>query len=146
MARPCWEPTAKDRRVVRLMSAYGIPEDAIAAVLGITKPTLEKRCRHDLDVGLAEANSAVARSMFNMATRAPYSVRYPAAAFWLKCRAGWRDVHKTTMDMLIPVDQMTDEQFDRVLKVNGLPRLNDPRPSASGDGVVPLQHQAAPRR
>jgi hypothetical protein len=63
-----WQPTAKDRELVKSMTAYGIPQNAICAVLKITRPTLERRCRQELDTGLAEANAVVAGSMFRMAT------------------------------------------------------------------------------
>ena len=48
--------------MVRSMAAYRIPQDASAAVPRITKPTVLRRCRHELDVGLAETN-AVARAI-----------------------------------------------------------------------------------
>jgi hypothetical protein len=51
-----WRPSAKDRATVKAMVGYGIPQLEICAVLGITKPTLEKRCRVELDTRMAEAN------------------------------------------------------------------------------------------
>jgi len=108
--RPAWQPSARERETVKTMTAFGIPQGAICAVLKVTRPTPEKRCRHELDVGLAEANAAVAASMYRMATKGPYSVRFSAAKYWLACRARWRDVDPPTpFDMLIPLDRMTDE-------------------------------------
>ena len=78
-----WKPTAKDRATVKTMTGYGISQLEICAVLGITKPTLEKRCRLELDTGAADANAQVAASMFRMATKGPYSVRFQAA------NSGW---------------------------------------------------------
>ena len=66
-----WKPTAKDRATVKTMTGYGISQLEICAVLGITKPTLEKRCRLELDTGAADANAQVAASMFRMATKGP---------------------------------------------------------------------------
>ena len=71
MARPAWKPTAKERETVKTMTGYGIPQHEIAATLRVTKPTLEKHCRHELNTGMTQANSAVAASMFRMATKGP---------------------------------------------------------------------------
>jgi hypothetical protein len=47
--RPAWQPTAKERETVKAMTSYGISQDAICAVLKVTRATLEKHCRHELD-------------------------------------------------------------------------------------------------
>jgi hypothetical protein len=48
-----------------------------------------------------------------------------------------------SFDELIPTAEMTDAQFDRVLKINGLPGLDDPIPANFDvSKVVPLM----PRR
>jgi hypothetical protein len=60
------------------------------------------------------------------------------------CRAGWRDMDKPlTIAKLIPMSEMSREQFDRVLKVNGLPRVDEPSPPA-GD-IVPFRRGGLPR-
>ena len=39
--------------------------------------------------------------------------------------------------MLVPIDRMTDEQFDMVMKVNGLPTIDSaPSPTANEGNVV----------
>ena len=85
-----FEPTDKERKQVRMMAGLGIPHVDIAAVIGITAPTLRKAFRNELDVGEIEANTQVAASLFRQATdqTKPNTI---AAIFWLKCRAGWRD-------------------------------------------------------
>ena len=72
--------------MVKTLTGYGIPQDAICAILKITRPTLEKPCRVELDTGAADADAQVAGSMLRMATKAPYSVRFQAAKFWLPSR------------------------------------------------------------
>jgi hypothetical protein len=37
MARPAWKPTAKEREAVKTMTGYGIPQDAICAILKVTR-------------------------------------------------------------------------------------------------------------
>ena len=134
-----WKPTAKDRATVKTMVGYGIPQLEICAVLGVTKPTLERRCRVELDTGMATANAAVARSMFRMATSGPYSVRYQAARFWLQCRAGWREPGEVLLTSVKSFMDMSAEEFDQMLVVNGEAPVNlPPVPGHGGAGVVPF--------
>lgn len=88
--RPPHEPTEKTRQQVKTLAGYGIPQDGIAKLIGISEPTLQKHYREELDVGMVEANSLVVQSLFKKATgTGPASVT--AAIFWLKCRARWRE-------------------------------------------------------
>jgi hypothetical protein len=88
--RPPYEPTAKDRDMVQAMTSYGIPQEEIATVVGISAVTLRKHFRRELDVGATMANAAVAQSLFNSATgKGPQKVT--AQIFWLKTRAGWKE-------------------------------------------------------
>ena len=57
--------------------------------IGISDPTLRRAFRDELDKAGIEANAKVAEVCFKMAT----SGKVPAATFfWLKTRAGWREV------------------------------------------------------
>jgi hypothetical protein len=85
------EPTEKDRRQVRVLSGMvGATHEEIAAVLGISEPTLRKYYREELDASPMEANAKVAQSLFRQATN-PDKPNVVAAIFWMKARAGWRD-------------------------------------------------------
>ena len=60
--------------------------------MGITRPTLYKYYRAQLDHGADELDSRVAQSLYDKATgNGPQSVA--AAIFWLKTRRGWREGH-----------------------------------------------------
>lgn len=88
--RPPHAPTAATRQAVEMMAAAGIPSEDVARVLGITKPTLRKHYRAELDTASAKANAKVAQSLFKKATGdGPQAVT--AAIFWLKTRARWKD-------------------------------------------------------
>jgi hypothetical protein len=70
------------------MSGYGIPRETIARIMGISAQRLRVEFANELVKGSTLANYAVARSLFEMATRD----RVPAAAiYWTKARMGWRD-------------------------------------------------------
>jgi hypothetical protein len=87
MARPKIQPTDEQRRLVKSLSAFGVPQEQIARRLGIRSvKTLRKHYREELDAGALDANASVAKTLFIMAT----SGRHPAASmFWLTNRAGW---------------------------------------------------------
>lgn len=88
--RPAYEPTPKDREQVKTMSGLGIRTNEIAAVLGISEPTLRKYFASELDMGHVKANAAVAQSLYRMATD-KLKPSAAAAIFWLKTRAGWKE-------------------------------------------------------
>lgn len=76
------------------MSGYGVPGDDIALSVGITKPTLHKHYRAQLDNGRIKANGAIAQSLYKKATgEGPQSVT--AAIFWAKTRMGWKETQVT---------------------------------------------------
>jgi hypothetical protein len=72
------------------MSAYGIKQEDIATELGLRSPkTLRKHFSPELERGAIQANTQVGQTLFKMAT----SGKHPAATiFWLKTRAGWREI------------------------------------------------------
>ncbi len=83
-----YEPTDEQRKTVKAMAAFGVPQPDIASVVGCSEKTLRKHYRHELDIAQVEANTRVAQTCFQMAT----SGNCPAATFfWLKTRAGWRE-------------------------------------------------------
>jgi hypothetical protein len=84
-------PTDEQRRAVRAMAAYGIPQDDIAKVIEIAPKTLRLAFRTELDKAPIEANTKVAQTCYQMAI----SGQHPAATFfWLKTRAGWRETDR----------------------------------------------------
>ena len=91
MPRPRFKPTPEQRRNVEALAAYGIPEEELARTIGehgIDAKTLRKYFRRELDLAATKANSAVAQTLYQLAT----SGKCPAATmFWLKCRSGWKE-------------------------------------------------------
>ena len=75
------------REKVRHLAGVGVRQDDIARIIGCAPKTLRKRCRDDLDRGVAEANAMVSGSLF-AAAKAGNVV---AQIFWLKTRANWRE-------------------------------------------------------
>ena len=85
---------------------------------GISRNTLEKVYRSELDNGLLIANSIVQQSLFKKAVgNAPQNVT--AAIFWLKCRAGWKPVEGLELTgkdglPIASVPEMSNEQINKV--------------------------------
>jgi hypothetical protein len=95
--RPPHEPTAQTRLMVEMMSAFGIPQDDIARVIGITSRTLRFHYFQEIDLGLLKANAKVAMNLFQIACR-DNREGLDAAKFWLRMRAGWKDAAATAPD------------------------------------------------
>lgn len=109
-----WNPTNVERDGVRRMVANGIPTPLVCQIMGIAERTLRKYCQHDLTTAAAEANDKVAGSLFWMATEGPIQQRLPAAIFWLKVRAGWKEVEY--IEMLRPPSEMTDDELAKAIQ------------------------------
>lgn len=97
MPRHPHEPTEKTRSEVGALASYGVPHDEISSYVGITKKTLYKYYREELDNSHIKANAAVSRFLYQsasgagMSKGATYSDCVRAAMFWAKTRMRWRE-------------------------------------------------------
>jgi hypothetical protein len=87
MARKAFVVNDAMREKVRHLAGVGVRQDEIAKIVGCAPKTLRKRCRDDLDRGVAEANAMVSGCLFASAKRGNVT----AQIFWLKSRAHWRE-------------------------------------------------------
>ncbi len=112
-------PTEEDRRTVKALSGYGVPQEDIAIHMDMDAKTLRKHYRRELDRGTIEANAKVAQTLFTMAT---VDKNVAAAIFWMKARAGWREKPlpdeeqaptptKLVVSWISPEDVPQSEQF-----------------------------------
>lgn len=88
--KPPHSPTPEQRKQVEAMVAYGIPQEDISEVIGISSKTLRLHYRKELDTGTAKANAKVAESLYKKAT-GDGSQSVTAAIFWLKTRGKWKE-------------------------------------------------------
>lgn len=65
--RPAYVPTDKDRRVVKMMAGWAIPEAKIAKVLTIDPKTLRKHFAIELDVGHARLEAQLVLNLLRIA-------------------------------------------------------------------------------
>jgi hypothetical protein len=87
MARKAFVVNEAVREKVRHLAGIGVRQDDIAKIIGCAPKTLRKRCREDLDCGVAEANALVSGYLFARAKAGNVT----AQIFWLKTRAHWRE-------------------------------------------------------
>ena len=86
-------PNAQTRDAVQVMTSRGATQPMVAGVLGIEEKCLRRHYRDELDGGAVQADMAVAGNLFRIATsEGPGAVT--AAIFWLKTRAGWREIDR----------------------------------------------------
>jgi 5,10-methylene-tetrahydrofolate dehydrogenase/methenyl tetrahydrofolate cyclohydrolase len=104
-------PTDEQRRTVRALSGYGVPQEGIAIHIGIDAKTLRKHFRQDLDRGSVEATAKVAQSLFHLAT---VDKNVAAAIFWMKARAGWREKQEIQFSNR-PIEQLSDADLERLI-------------------------------
>jgi hypothetical protein len=96
MARKAFAVTDAVRERVRHLAGIGLRQDDIAKIIACSSKTLRKRCRDDLDRGVAEANATVSGYLFAAAKAGNVT----AQIFWLKTRAHWQE--KTAPDHPVP--------------------------------------------
>lgn len=101
------EPTEKTRELVKTLSGLGLPQANICSIIKISKPTLHKYYRDELDLGLAEANAKIASTLFNSAV----SGNTAAAIFWAKARMGWREKQEMELTVNKPSSQLSDDEL-----------------------------------
>jgi hypothetical protein len=107
-----FRPTDEQRRTVRAMSGFGIPQEDIGTLLEIDVKTLRKHFRRELDRGSIEATAKVAQTLFGMATSGQ---NVAAAIFWMKARAGWREKHELVVSTR-PVQELSDEELTEIIQ------------------------------
>ena len=88
MARPEYEPNEKHRIIVEAMSWAGTPQPIIAEYLGISKDTIAKYYRKELDFAKYARLAKVADCLYLNATVNNCTT---SQIFIMKCQGGWRE-------------------------------------------------------
>ena len=83
-----FRPTDEQRRTVKALSGYGVPQEGIAVHVGVDVTTLRGYFQDELDRGSVEATAKVAQTLFHLAT---VEKNVASVIFWMKARAGWRE-------------------------------------------------------
>jgi DNA invertase Pin-like site-specific DNA recombinase len=103
----------ENREIVARLSGLGLTHIQIASVLGISRTTLYKHYKQELDTGKAFCISKVAENLYKMATGDTTSRNtLGACIFYLKTQAGWKEVN--TIEVLNANEDR--EQFGNLLQ------------------------------
>jgi hypothetical protein len=98
--RPSFKATGEQRRKVKSLAALGLRQEQITTTIGLRSPkTLRKHFREELTRGTAEANAAVARVAFEMATSGKWPVM---TRYWISVVAPSSE----------PVSDVADDECD----------------------------------
>lgn len=104
--RPPHERKEVDVSRIERMVAYGIPQEQIAAIMGMSAPTLRKHYADALENGKAKVVTEVAESLYETAVAGDVQ----AQKFFLSSRAGWSEKQETkhSGDVSLNVSWQTD--------------------------------------
>ena len=86
--RPKHEPDQRSRDIVEALSGYGIPTEKIASVMGISRPTLLKAYRSEIDRGAAVVEAKLIGNLLRLSGGSD-GTALKAIMFSLQCRFGW---------------------------------------------------------
>src|SRR5215467_13757192 len=111
VGRPKFEPTPEQRNMVERAAGFGFTQEKIAALIGTTKPTLEKHFREELDRGMAVTQFKVGNSLVENALTGNVA----AQIWYTKSQMGWKEtqvVETKTTDF----DNMTAEELAKAIE------------------------------
>jgi hypothetical protein len=86
--RPEHKPDRQSRDVVEALSGFGIPQDKISAVLGISLPTLHKHYANEISRGAAVVEANLVGNLLRLA-KGSDGTALKAIMFSLQSRFGW---------------------------------------------------------
>ena len=110
VGRPPFEPTPEQRKMVMRAAGLGFNQDKIAAIIGISKPTLERHFREELDRGMAVTHHEVGNSLVENAL----SGNVAAQIWYTKSQMGWRETR--VIETKDATDTMSAEDLARELE------------------------------
>lgn len=120
---PPHEPTQQQRGQVEMLAAYGIKQDDIAKLIGVSDVTLRQHYRAELDLGAAKVTAQVANALVKKAlSERPDAVN--AAKFYLQAKAGWSEKQNVEHSGAVTVSgpnlsDLSDAELDQLEKLAG---------------------------
>ena len=81
------KPTAESRKLVSELSALGIKNEDVCAMIDTSIPTLLKHYEKEIKEGRIKANAKIAQTLYKKAIEGDTA----CLIFWAKTRLGWRE-------------------------------------------------------
>ena len=104
-------PTAQQRHLVHMMTLNGVKQDEQARALRMSKTTLTKYFREELDLGKIVTTANVAGALYRNAMDGNVS----AQIFWMKAQGGWREADRLEITGAEGKDLLTDTEKEQRL-------------------------------
>ena len=107
-----YNPNDQDKQLVMQMSAVGISQEQIAAVIGITHETLNKYYKTELETSKSKAIAKIGGTLYNKALKGDNT----CMIFYLKTQGGWREtthIISENKNYAIGSDPLTEEEFEK---------------------------------
>ena len=116
--RKPYAPNQKDRDIITMMTASGIPQVNIGRCVGIDVKTMKKYYKAEMECSADMANAKVAQSLFNQAINGNTS----AAIWWTKSRMGWKETRDQNVCVATSDDlvKRIQEGRDRLAKMRAV--------------------------
>lgn len=131
-------PTKEQRSLVSALVAYGAGRKSIAQILEISEDAMMAHYRHELETGDVRANMKVAERLFQSAMDG----NVVAMTFWLRCRAGWRDVAKLEIE---DISRLSDSEL--LARAKGIVDITDmDEVNALASGKKSVSDKMLPKR
>lgn len=122
VGQPPYEPTDVDRHQVRALVGYGFKQDQIIQLIinpttgnPISKQTLNRHFRREIDSGKVAASAQVAESLYKRAIDMHHPQGASCAMFWMKTQEGWVDKQEVEVThgsgVLVVPSAMTPDQW-----------------------------------
>jgi hypothetical protein len=147
-------PTPDQRRRVQLYAGLGIPQRDIAVLIGKSWDWVDKHCREELSIGLAETKVKVGGQIVRQALNGNLT----AAIFYAKAQMGWRETNRfehsganggpiRTIDLSRLLEGKSEEELrnlERALELLSTAGVTDgPGDAAGGSATGPGEAPAA---
>lgn len=117
--RPAIKRCKEKASLVEVMAQYGVPQDEIAAKIGMSADTMVKLYKKELLSGRTNANFKVGKRLFDKAMSGDTT----ALIFWAKTRMGWRETQKVDLSSSdgtmspVPALELSHLSLDDLLKL-----------------------------
>lgn len=106
---------------VQALSQYGVPQENIAAVIGVCVETMQKLYSNELAKGKARANTQIGKRLFDKAMEGDTA----ALIFWAKTQMGWRENKENDFDKTENILKHIETIADKIYNPRSSRNLED---------------------
>jgi hypothetical protein len=122
--RPTFKPTAELKAGVRALVVAGVKQTEIASYYHMSLTTLQDHFAFELDQAVNSFTGMAVGKLYDALKKGqPWAI-----CFYLKCRAGWREIPREA--------DVPDNRDTRIIVEGGLPRRRPALPAPAPTGIT----------